>query len=73
VDARREKPGDEAFARVSAFAIATCDTDYMLIPDAQKAVAIAALEAAELAISAGTWESRRPRDLPAAAPERRGG
>jgi hypothetical protein len=38
---------------VSAFAIATYDTDYVLIPDAQRAVAIAALEAAEHTISAG--------------------
>jgi hypothetical protein len=40
--------------RVSVFAIATYDNDYVLIPDAQRALAIAALKAAEHTISAGT-------------------
>lgn len=35
-----------AAARVSVFAMATYDTDYVLIPDAQRALALAALEAA---------------------------
>jgi hypothetical protein len=35
-----------AAARVSVFAVATYDTDYVLIPSAQRAAAMAALEAA---------------------------
>jgi hypothetical protein len=42
-----------ASARVSVFAVATYDTDYVLIPDAQRGAAIAALEAAGHTISAG--------------------
>lgn len=38
--------GPLAAARVSVFAIATFDTDYVLIPGAQQAAAIAALERA---------------------------
>jgi hypothetical protein len=36
--------GPLAAARISVFAIATFDTDYVLIPDAQRAAAIEALE-----------------------------
>ena len=42
-----------AAADVSIFAISTYDTDYVLIPDAQRSAAIAALEAAGHAISVG--------------------
>ena len=45
--------GPLAAARVSVFAVATYDTDYVLVPDAQRAAAIAALEAAGHSISAG--------------------
>jgi hypothetical protein len=45
--------GPLAAARVSLFAVGTYDTDYVLIPDAQRSAAIAALEAAGHAISAG--------------------
>ena len=45
--------GPLAAARVSLFAVGTYDTDYVLIPDAQRGAAIAALEAAGHAISAG--------------------
>ena len=37
--------GPLAAARVSVFAVATYDTDYVLVPDAQRNAAIAALEA----------------------------
>jgi hypothetical protein len=40
-----------AAARVSVFAMATYDTDYVLIPDAQRAMALAALEAAGHTVS----------------------
>ncbi len=42
-----------AQARVSVFALATYDTDYVLIPAAQQGQAIAALEAAGHSIGAG--------------------
>lgn len=42
-----------ASARVSVFAVATYDTDYVLIPFAQRVGAIAALEAAGHSVSAG--------------------
>jgi hypothetical protein len=45
--------GPLAMARVSVFAVATFDTDYLLIPAAQRHAAIAALEAAGHSISAG--------------------
>jgi len=44
--------GPLANARVSVFAVATYDTDYVLIPAAQRAAAIAALEAAGHSVSA---------------------
>jgi len=42
-----------AAARVSLFAVATYDTDYVLVPGAQRHVAIAGLEAAGHWVSAG--------------------
>jgi uncharacterized protein len=42
-----------AAARVSLFAVATYDTDYVLVPSAQRHAAIAALEAAGHSVSAG--------------------
>ena len=45
--------GPLAAAHVSLFAVATYDTDYVLIPAAQRRAAIAALEAAGHSISAG--------------------
>jgi hypothetical protein len=42
-----------AQARVSVFALATYDTDYVLIPAAQQGQAIAALEAAGHSVGAG--------------------
>jgi hypothetical protein len=42
-----------AAARVSLFAVATYDTDYVLVPGAQRHAAIAALEAAGHSVSAG--------------------
>ena len=42
-----------AAARVSLFAVATYDTDYVLVPAAQRHAAIAALEKAGHTISAG--------------------
>ena len=45
--------GPLAAAHVSLFAVGTYDTDYVLIPDAQRSTAIAALEAAGHSISAG--------------------
>ena len=42
-----------AQARVSVFALATYDTDYVLIPAAQQGQAIAALEAAGHSVSTG--------------------
>ena len=45
--------GPLAEARVSLFAVGTYYTDYVLIPDAQRTVAIAALEAAGHTISVG--------------------
>ena len=45
--------GPLAAAHVSLFAVGTYDTDYVLIPDAQRNAAIAALEAAGHSISAG--------------------
>ena len=41
-----------AAARVSVFAVGTYDTDYVLIPAAQRASALAALEAAGHSVSA---------------------
>jgi uncharacterized protein len=38
--------GPLAAARISVFALATYDTDYVLVPDAQRGSAVAALEAA---------------------------
>jgi hypothetical protein len=40
-----------AAARVSVFAMATYDTDYVLIPDAQRVLALAALESAGHTVS----------------------
>jgi hypothetical protein len=45
--------GPLAAARVSLFAVATYDTDYVLVPGAQRHAAIAALEAAGHSVSAG--------------------
>jgi uncharacterized protein len=45
--------GPLAAARVSLFAVATYDTDYVLVPGAQWHAAIAALEAAGHSVSAG--------------------
>ncbi len=44
--------GPLANARVSVFAVATYDTDYVLFPAAQRVAAIAALEAAGHSVSA---------------------
>jgi hypothetical protein len=45
--------GPLAGAHVSLFAVATYDTDYVLVPEAQRHAAIAALESAGHTISAG--------------------
>lgn len=45
--------GPLARARVSVFAVGTYDTDYVLIPSAQRVGAIAALESAGHTVSAG--------------------